>query len=98
MVHALTGWVFLAAGLSLVLVRWRHRQQASARNYLAQDDEVAKSELLLEAEMVVPIGQVRSIFANKRGVPRQGQYARSTRARIELFPELISGDSLDGLN
>lgn len=51
----------------------------------------------LAITQILTIGEVRSGFGNKRGVPRQGSLAPSTKASIVLFPHLVSGDTLDGL-
>ena len=43
------------------------------------------------------VGKVKSGFHNKRGVPRQGALAPAVKARIEIFPDSINGDCLEGL-
>jgi len=52
--------------------------------------------LLREEFVFSAIGVCESVFVNKRGVPRQGVLAPTTRARIKLFRGL-SGASVEGL-
>jgi tRNA-Thr(GGU) m(6)t(6)A37 methyltransferase TsaA len=85
---------FLVLSCFLARIVRRHRQVGPRSNGL----ETPSAQPIEDHEVIIPIGEVRSIFANKRGVPRQGQLAPSTKARIELFPAIISGDSLQGLD
>ena len=95
----------LAAASLLVMISRRKRKQESYSDLSDKEEDGETTDTTLSSldrmsaygDIVIPVGVIRSVFGNKRGVPRQGLLAPSTRARIELSSAVMSGNSLAGL-
>jgi len=90
------GMYCFLAGTVFALWAQRTRSVKTIRDQTARSSQTA-NESPVDQVAIVSIGEVRSGFKTKRGVPRQGSLAPSLRAKVVLHPHLVSSDTLIGL-
>lgn len=83
-------WLVVSFVLASAFIRRRRRR--SQIHVEAEPESDSR-----DSQTVLAIGRIRTVFGNKRGVPRQGHLVPSTRAQVQLDRNKIDGESLDGL-